>query len=66
MRNWGPFYNEHKIDLAVGPSAPVVLFRGENMRGKTSLSAGHRLVSVWTAARTGRQDAAAGGKDGEP
>ena len=37
LRNWGPFYNEHKIDLAVGPSAPVVLFRGENMRGKTSL-----------------------------
>jgi DNA sulfur modification protein DndD len=37
MRNWGPFYNEHKIDLAVDSSAPVVLFRGENMRGKTSL-----------------------------
>ena len=37
MRNWGPFYDEHKIDLAVDPSAPVVLFRGENMRGKTSL-----------------------------
>jgi DNA sulfur modification protein DndD len=37
LRNWGPFYGEHKIDLAVDPSAPVVLFRGENMRGKTSL-----------------------------
>jgi DNA sulfur modification protein DndD len=37
LRNWGPFYGEHRINLAVDPSAPVVLFRGENMRGKTSL-----------------------------
>jgi len=37
LRNWGPFFDEHKIELAIDPSAPVVLFRGENMRGKTSL-----------------------------
>ena len=35
--NWGPFFGEHSIQLEVMESAPVVLFRGENMRGKTSL-----------------------------
>jgi DNA sulfur modification protein DndD len=37
MENWGPYFQEHSIHLSVDPSAPVVLFRGENMRGKTSL-----------------------------
>lgn len=37
MENWGPFFGQHEIQLSVDPSAPVVLFRGENMRGKTSL-----------------------------
>lgn len=37
LNNWGPFYREHSIDLAVDASAPVVLFHGENGRGKTSL-----------------------------
>jgi DNA sulfur modification protein DndD len=37
LENWGPFFGEHTIHLAVDPTAPVVLFRGENMRGKTSL-----------------------------
>lgn len=37
LKNWGPFIGDHTIPLAVDSSAPVVLFRGENMRGKTSL-----------------------------
>ena len=37
LTNWGPFFGEHTIQLSVTESAPVVLFRGENMRGKTSL-----------------------------
>lgn len=37
LKNWGPFYRDHTIELAVEPSAPVVLFHGENGRGKTSL-----------------------------
>ncbi len=37
LQNWGPFFGEHTIPLRVDPSAPVVLFHGENMRGKTSL-----------------------------
>lgn len=37
MTNWGPFYANHSIDLAVTSAAPVILFHGENMRGKTSL-----------------------------
>lgn len=37
LENWGPFYGQHPIDLSVGESAPVIIFHGENMRGKTSL-----------------------------
>lgn len=37
LKNWGPFYGDHTIELAVDSSAPVVLFHGENGRGKTSL-----------------------------
>lgn len=37
LTNWGPFIGEHSIPLSVDSSAPVILFRGENMRGKTSL-----------------------------
>lgn len=37
LTNWGPFYGDHHIDLEVDETAPVILFRGENMRGKTSL-----------------------------
>ena len=37
LTNWGPFFGEHTIPLEVDSTAPVVLFRGENMRGKTSL-----------------------------
>lgn len=37
LLNWGPFFGEHSIQLEVTESAPVILFRGENMRGKTSL-----------------------------
>ena len=40
LLNWGPFYGTHKIALSVDQHAPVVLFRGENMRGKTSLLRG--------------------------
>jgi DNA sulfur modification protein DndD len=35
--NWGPFFGTHTIQLDVDSSAPVVVFHGENMRGKTSL-----------------------------
>jgi len=35
--NWGPFYGSHSINLEVTSAAPVILFRGENGRGKTSL-----------------------------
>ncbi|GAB3156005.1 hypothetical protein GCM10027058_29370 [Microbacterium neimengense] len=37
LDNWGPFYGRHELPLSVTAHAPVVLFRGENMRGKTSL-----------------------------
>lgn len=37
LTNWGPFYGDHVIPLEVDESAPVIIFRGENMRGKTSL-----------------------------
>ncbi|WP_309104954.1 AAA family ATPase [Microbacterium sp.] len=37
LTNWGPFYGTHVVPLSVTPHAPVILFRGENMRGKTSL-----------------------------
>lgn len=37
LHNWGPFYGIHNIDLAVDRTAPIIVFRGENMRGKTSL-----------------------------
>jgi DNA sulfur modification protein DndD len=37
LHNWGPFFGEHQIELSVERSAPVVIFRGENMRGKTSI-----------------------------
>ena len=37
LTNWGPFYGEHVIPLSVSEASPVVVFRGENMRGKTSL-----------------------------
>ena len=37
LTNWGPFIGDHTLQLSVDPSAPVVLFHGENMRGKTSL-----------------------------
>lgn len=40
LTNWGPFFGKHTIDLSVTETAPVVLFRGENMRGKTSLLRG--------------------------
>lgn len=36
LQNWGPYRGTTDVDLAVGPSAPVVLVYGENMRGKTS------------------------------
>lgn len=37
LRNWGPFFGDHTIQLEVTETAPVIIFRGENMRGKTSL-----------------------------
>lgn len=40
LTNWGPFHGTHRIPLSVSEHAPVVLFRGENMRGKTSLLRG--------------------------
>lgn len=36
LRNWGPFFGDHTVSLSVDEAAPVVIFRGENMRGKTS------------------------------
>lgn len=40
LMNWGPYFGTHHISLSVSQHAPVVLFRGENMRGKTSLLRG--------------------------
>ncbi len=37
LTNWGPFFGTSEISLSVSEASPVVLFRGENMRGKTSL-----------------------------
>lgn len=36
LENFGPFFGEHKVDLSVSETAPIVLIHGENMRGKTS------------------------------
>jgi DNA sulfur modification protein DndD len=36
LENFGPFGGTHRVDLASG-AAPVTLFHGENMTGKTSL-----------------------------
>lgn len=36
LDNFGPFGGTHKVDLASG-TAPVTLFHGENMSGKTTL-----------------------------
>jgi DNA sulfur modification protein DndD len=40
LTNWGPFFGTHTIALSVDENAPVIIFRGENMRGKTSLLRG--------------------------
>lgn len=37
LHNWGPYRGVHTIELGVSEEAPVILFLGENMRGKTSL-----------------------------
>lgn len=37
LENWGPFFGEHSLDLSVSAAAPIVVFRGENGRGKTSI-----------------------------
>lgn len=36
LQNWGPYRGSTAVNLAVEPSAPIVLIHGENMRGKTS------------------------------
>jgi DNA sulfur modification protein DndD len=35
--NWGPYVDEHIIDLSVTDNAPVVVFYAENGHGKTSI-----------------------------
>lgn len=36
LENFGPFYGKHEVRLTVNDSSPVIIFYGENMRGKTS------------------------------
>jgi len=37
IKNFGPYYGEHSIDLTVSESAPVVVIFGENTLGKSQL-----------------------------
>jgi DNA sulfur modification protein DndD len=37
LENFGPFFEENEVELSTTTSAPIILFNGENMRGKTSL-----------------------------
>lgn len=37
MTNWGPYRGTHEVNLEVTRESPVILFHGENMRGKTSI-----------------------------
>lgn len=37
LTNFGPYYEDHQLDLRVGTDRPIIVIHGENMRGKTSL-----------------------------
>jgi DNA sulfur modification protein DndD len=37
LNNFGPYFGTQSLDLDVSDSAPIILFYGENERGKTSL-----------------------------
>ena len=37
LENFGPFFNENEVALSTTASSPIILFNGENMRGKTTL-----------------------------
>jgi DNA sulfur modification protein DndD len=37
LHNFGPYLGEQRIQLSVDPSAPIVIFYGENLFGKTTL-----------------------------
>lgn len=36
IQNWGPYFQEHEIDISVTPTAPVVVVWGKNGGGKTN------------------------------
>lgn len=44
LENFGPYYGTHEIDLTVNDNNPIILFHGENMRGKTSLLRAFRFA----------------------
>jgi DNA sulfur modification protein DndD len=37
LENFGPFFGENEIELSTSSGSPIILFNGENMRGKTTL-----------------------------
>jgi len=37
LNNFGPYLGEQRLSLSVDPSAPIVIFYGENLFGKTTL-----------------------------
>jgi DNA sulfur modification protein DndD len=36
LKNFGPYFGEHRIELTTSPAAPVIVMHGENTWGKTS------------------------------
>lgn len=37
LKNWGPYYGEHKINFSVNPTQNVTYFLGKNSTGKTKI-----------------------------
>ena len=52
LKNFGPYRDEHKLDLSVTPNAPVVLIFGENTLGKSQLFSALRWCLYGTSPLT--------------
>ena len=58
LKNFGPYRDEHKLDLSVTPNAPVVLIFGENTLGKSQLFSALRWCLYGTFAAHQSEEAA--------
>jgi DNA sulfur modification protein DndD len=36
LENFGPYFEENFVELSTNPTSPIILFQGENHRGKTT------------------------------